>query len=166
MLEDVPLNPDIHDRAGFDCGVAELNEYLRRFAGQHRRMGISSTYVLVDSDQPSLVLGCYSLSAAEVDIARLSESDRKKLPRFPVPRFPIPCYRMGRLACRTDRRGAGLGRLLVGCAVDRCLQTRKLIPAYALLVDAKDAGAKAFYEHYGFTPLVDRATTLYLPFGR
>lgn len=160
MLEDVPLNPDIHDRAGFDCGVAELNEYLRRFARQHRRMGISSTYVLVDSDQPSLVLGYYSLSAAEVDVARLPESDRKKLPRF-----PIPCYRMGRLACRTDHRGAGLGRLLVGCAVDRCLQTRKQISAYALLVDAKDDGAKAFYEHYGFTPLVDRAMTLYLPLG-
>lgn len=161
MLEDVPLDPDVHDRAGFDCGIAKLNEYLRRFAGQHRRMGISSTYVLADSGEPSLVLGYYSLSAAEVDVARLSDSDRKKLPRF-----PIPCYRMGRLACRTDRRGAGLGRLLVGCAVDRCLQTRKLIPAYALLVDAKDAGAKAFYEHYGFTPLGDRAMTLYLPLGR
>lgn len=124
-------------------------------------MGISSTYVLADSDQPGLVLGYYSLSAAEVDVACLPESDRKKLPRF-----PIRCYRMGRLACRTDRSGAGLGRLLVGCAVDRCLQARKLVPAYALLVDAKDAGAKAFYEHYGFTPLVDRAMTLYLPLGR
>jgi|TARA_R110000850_G_scaffold217204_7_gene342749 GNAT superfamily N-acetyltransferase len=161
VLEEVPLDPDVHDRAGFDCGVAALNEYLRRFAGQHRRMGISATYVLIDSDQPRVVLGYYSLSAAEVDVARLSDSDRKKLPRF-----PIPCYRMGRLACRTDRRGAGLGRLLVGCAVDRCLQTKKQIPAYALLVDAKNASAKAFYEHYGFTPLLDRAMTLYLPLGR
>jgi GNAT superfamily N-acetyltransferase len=32
---------------------------------------------------------------------------------------------MGLLACRTDLRGKGLGRLLMGCAVDRCLQARK-----------------------------------------
>lgn len=161
MLEEHPLDPDVHDRAGFDCGVAELNEYLRRFAGQHRRLGISSTYVLIDSAEPGLILGYYTLSAAEMDVARLPEADRKRLPRFPV-----PCYRMGRLACRSDRKGLGLGRLLVACAVDRCLQARKQIQAYALLVDAKNAEAKAFYEHYGFTPLIDRPLTLYLPLGR
>ncbi len=161
MLEEHPLDTEVHDRAGFDCGVEELNEHLRRFAGQHRRMGISSTYVLVDPAEPSLLLGYYTLSAAEVDVSRLSESDRRRLPRFPV-----PCYRMGRLACRKDRKGAGLGRLLMGCAVDRCLEARKQVQAYALLVDAKSVEAKAFYEHDGFTPLTDRSMTLYLPLGR
>lgn len=161
MLEEHPLDPDVHDRTAFDCGVAELNEYLRRFAGQHRRMGISSTYVLVDPAAPRIILGYCTLSAAEVDVARLSEADRKRLPRF-----PIPCYRMGRLACRSDRKGSGLGRLLIGCAVGRCLQARKQVQAYALLVDAKGAEARAFYEHYGFTPLTDRPMTLYLPLGR
>ena len=51
-------------------------------------------------------------------------------------------------------------------ANERCLQTKKQIPAYALLVDVTNASAKAFYEHYGFTPLLDRAMTLYLPLGR
>jgi predicted GNAT family N-acyltransferase len=91
----------------------------------------------------------------------LPDADRKRLPRYPV-----PCFRMGRLACRTDQRGRGLGRLLLGCAVDRCLKARTQVAAYALLVDAKDEVAKAFYEHYGFTPLADQPLTLYLPLGR
>ena len=160
MLEEQPLNPDLHDRAGFTCGIPELDDYLRRFAVQHRRKGVSTVHVLVDTKTPNLILGFYTLSAAQVDIAELSDADRKKLPRYLV-----PCFRMGRLACRTDQRGQGLGKLLIGCAVERCLQARKQVAAFALIVDAKNSEAKAFYEHYGSRPCVDASMTLYLPLG-
>lgn len=160
MLEDQPLDPAIHDRAGFECGVAVLDEYLRRYAEQHRRRGITSVYVLADSARPDFILGYYTLGAAEVDVARLSDPDRQRLPRYPV-----PCFRMGRLACRADQRGRGLGKLLIGCAVDRCMKARRQVAAYALLVDAKDETGRDFYVHFGFRPLVDRALTLYLPLG-
>ena len=160
MLEEQPLNPDLHDRAGFSCGISELDDYLHRFAVQHRRKGVSTVHVLVDTEKPSLILGFYTLSAAQVDSAELSDADRKKLPRY-----PIPCFRLGRLACRMDHRGRGLGKLLIGCAVERCLQARKQVAAFALIVDAKSPEAKAFYEHYGFTPCVDASMTLYLPLG-
>ena len=161
MLDDLPLDPAIHDRQGFECGVPALDEYLRRFADQHRRRGISSVYVLTEPAQPERILGYYTLSAAEVDGQRLTEAERKKLPRYPV-----PCFRMGRLACRTDQRGRGLGKLLLGCAVDRCLKARQQVAAYALVVDAKDEAAKAFYVHFGFKSLQDAPLTLYLPLGR
>ena len=161
MLDDRPLDPAVHDRQGFACGVPALDDYIRRFAEQHRRRGISSVYVLTDSAQPALVLGYYTLSAAEVDRERLTEAERNKLPRYPV-----PCFRMGRLACRSDRQGSGLGKLLVGCAVDRCVKARQQVAAYALLVDAKDAAASAFYVHFGFKTLLDAHLTLYLPLGR
>lgn len=161
MLEDRALDPAVHDRQAFDCGVPALNEYLWHFAEQHRRKDISAAYVMVDSEQPKIILGYYTLSAAEVDASRLSEQDRKKLPRYPV-----PCFRMGRLACRNDRKGQGLGKLLVGCAVDRCVQARAQIAAYALIVDAKDIKAKGFYEHFGFKAFADQPLTLYLPLGK
>jgi predicted GNAT family N-acyltransferase len=138
-----------------------LNEYLQRFAEQHRRKGISAAYVLIDTAAPSLILGYYTLSAAEVAAERLVAEDTKGLPKYPV-----PCFRMGRLACAVNRRGEGLGKLLVGCAVDRCLKAREQVAAYALIVDAKDETAKAFYEHYGFKPLRDAGLTLYLPLGQ
>ena len=161
MLEEQPLDPEFHDRRGFSCGVPELDEYLHRFATQHRRKGVSNVYVLVETGTPSLILGYYTLSAGQVDVAELNDADRKKLPRYPV-----PCFRMGRLACRTERRGQGFGKLLIGCAVERCLQARKQVAAFALIVDAKNSEAKAFYERYGFTACVDASMTLYLPLGK
>lgn len=161
MLDDLPLDPAIHDRNGFECGVPALDEYIRRFADQHRRRGISSVYVFADSAQPERILGYYTLSAAEVDGQLLGDAERKKLPRYPA-----PCFRMGRLACRSDQQGRGLGKLLLGCAVDRCLKARQQVAAYALIVDAKDDDAKAFYLHFGFKSLLDAPLTLYLPLGR
>jgi GNAT superfamily N-acetyltransferase len=161
VLEDLPLDPSVHDREGFECGVPALNDYIRRFADQHRRRGISSVFVLTDSAWPEHILGYYTLSAAEVDGERLAPTDRKKLPRYPV-----PCFRMGRLACRSDQQGRVVGKLLVGCAVDRCLSARQQVAAYALVVDAKDDAAAAFYRHFGFSPLMDAKLALYLPLGR
>ncbi|MBK6745768.1 GNAT family N-acetyltransferase [Ottowia sp.] len=156
--EEAPLDPTLHDRAGFDCGVPELNDDLQRYADQHRRRGITSVFVLTPPGEPSRILGYYTLSAAEVDAAGLGEADRKKLPRYPV-----PCFRMGRLACRGDQRGLGLGRLLLGCAVDRGLKASEQVAASALLVDAKNDVAKAFYQHHGFRAFAGQPLTLYLP---
>jgi predicted GNAT family N-acyltransferase len=75
---------------------------------------------------------------------------------------------MGRVACRSDQQDRGLGKLLLGGAVDRCLKARHQIAAYALKVDAKDLAAKAFYTEFGFKTLLDAplTLTLYLPLGR
>lgn len=161
MLEERALDVGVHDRNGFDCGVPELDDYLKRLAEQHRRKGISTPFVLVDTATPTGILGYYCLSAAQVDAAKLRESDRKKLPRYPV-----PCFRLGRLAVRKDRRGQGLGKLLLACAVDRCLKARDDVAAYALIVDAKDENARRFYERYGFTAFADEPMALYLGLGR
>lgn len=161
MLEEWPLDPQHHDRNGFSCGVPALDDYLRRYAAQHRRKGISTVYVLTDRAAPAHILGYYTLSAAQLDAAALSPQDQAGLPQHPV-----PCFRMGRLACRGDRRGEGLGNLLVTAAVTRCMEARKQVAAYGMLVDAKDDEAAAFYEHYGFKVCTDQHLTLYLPFGR
>jgi len=161
VFDDQALDPAIHDREAFESGVGALDDYLRRFAAQHRLRGISSTFVLTESIRPDHILGYYSLSAAEVDVQRIADSERKRLPRYPV-----PCIRMGRLAVRSDQQGRGLGKLMVACAVDRCMQVRRQIAAYALLVDAKDLVASAFYEHMGFKTLSDTKSTLYLALGK
>lgn len=160
MLEEQVLDAARHDRVAFACGVPSLDAYLAQLAAQHVRKGVSAVYVLVDTANRREVLGYYTLSAAELDSAQLADADRQHLPRYPV-----PCFRMGRLACRLDRRAQGLGRMLLGCAVARCLQARQQVAALALMVEAKDLHAKAFYLHYGFTPCADLPMTLYLPLG-
>ena len=59
----------------------------------------------------------------------------------------------------------GIGKLVLGCAVDRCLKARQQVAAYALLADAKDDVAKAFCVHFGFRTFLDAPLTLYLPLG-
>jgi GNAT superfamily N-acetyltransferase len=160
VLEEQVFDIRLHDRAGFHCGVPTLDDYLHKYAAQQNAKGLSTVFVMVDDALPSKILGFYTLSAAQIDVQQISDTERKKLPRYPV-----PCFRMGRLARATDSRGAGLGEILIGCAVDRCLHARSLVGAYALLVDAKDGKAKSFYERYGFIPCVDAPMTLYLPLG-
>ncbi len=161
MLEEQLLDPALHDRTGFTCGVPELDAYLHRFAVQQSKKGVAVVRVLVDADHPNLILGYYSLSAAQIDVRELDEATRKKLPHYPV-----PCFRLGRLAVHIAHRGRGLGRLMLGCAMDRCLEARRQVAAYALLVDAKDETATAFYQHYGFRPYADSPKSLYLPLGK
>ena len=116
--------------------------------------------MLVDTTAQDKILGFYSLSAAQMGAAQLSVAEQKKLPHYPV-----PCFRMGRLARSLDSRGEGMDTVLVGLAVDRCLKARAHVGAYALVVDAKNDAARAFYLHYGFTACLDSPMTLYLPLG-
>ena len=160
MLEEQVLDARLHDRAAFRCGVPTLDDYLLKYAAQQNAKGLNTIFVMVNDAQPSRVLGFYTLSAAQINVQQLSDTERKKLPRYPV-----PCFRLGRLARAIESRGVGLGEILVGCAVDRCLHARSLVGAYALLVDAKDEKAKSFYKRYGFFPCMDAPMTLYLPLG-
>jgi predicted GNAT family N-acyltransferase len=160
VLEEQVLDVRLHDRAAFHCGVPALDDYLHKYAAQQNAKGLSTVFVMVDNKAPSKILGFYTLSAAQIDVQQLSDTQRKRLPRYPV-----PCFRMGRLARAVESCGAGLGEILIGCAVDRCLHARSLVGAYALLVDAKDEMAKSFYERYGFITCLDAPMTLYLPLG-
>ena len=160
MLEEQALDPDHHNRKGFSCGVPALDETLQRFAVQQSKKGVTVVRVLVDDSMPAGILGYYSLSAAQIDVNSLDEADKKQLPRYPV-----PCFRMGRLACSSAHQGKGIGKLLIGCAVARCVEAKKQVAAFALIVDAKNASAKAFYKHYGFKACVDMPMTLYLALG-
>jgi GNAT superfamily N-acetyltransferase len=160
VFEEQLLDATRHDRSQFTCGVAALDDYLRRFAVQQSKKGVSIVRVLIDSSAPQTILGYYSLSAAQVEVDQLDERTRKKLPRYPV-----PCFCMGRLAVNAAHHGQGLGKVLIGCAVERCLAAKNHVAAYALMVDAKDVQAKKFYEHYGFHACRDNPLSLYLPLG-
>jgi GNAT superfamily N-acetyltransferase len=149
-----------HDRTGFDCGEELLNQYLKTLAGQHRTKGIATTFVLVDSGRPSQILGYYSLSAASLAFERLTEADRKRLPAYPV-----PAVRIGRLATSLSVRGQGLGELLLQNAIKRTLQARSMLGVHAVLVEAKNPAAEAFYRKYGFRLCDPKSRQLYLPLG-
>lgn len=155
------LKPRLHDRDGFACGEPTLDTYLRQQAAQHHRDGISTTHVLVNDAERSRILGYYSLSAAQLLLTDLQETDRKRLPSYPV-----PAIRMGRLAIAVSAQGQGLGDYLLAHAVARCLGLREQLGVRVLLVDALHEKAARFYRAYGFREATAESRVLYLPLGR
>ena len=149
-----------HDRAGFDCGVEPLNRYIRTLAAQHRAKGIATTFVLVDDQQPSRIIGYYSLSAASLAFERLTEADRRGLPTYPV-----PAVRIGRLAISLAGRNQGLGELLLQNAIKRILHARDTLGVHVVVAEAKNAAAEGFYRKYGFRLCDPESRQLYLPLG-
>ena len=152
------LDGKLHDRSGFSCGIAALDDYLCQRAGQHHRDGIATTHVLTDDAQPARILGFCALSAAQLHLSELQQGDLKRLPAYPV-----PAMRMGRLAVSASEQGKGYGQLLLGHVVNLALSVRQTMGVRVLIVDAKDAQAAAFYERYGFRPTTSTALSLYLP---
>jgi len=144
-----------HDRRTFSCGVAALDEYLRRFARQHADANVSRTYVAVEG---AAVRGFYSLAMSGI---RKENLPAKHLHRFP--NFPLPVARLARLAVDTRHQRQGLGDLLLGDALQRCLRLSGEIGMVGVIVDAKDEHARGWYERYEFERLPDSPLTLWLP---
>lgn len=142
------------DRSHFDCGVPTLNRYLAKQAGQDERRRVAVCYLLIDQ-RTEAIAGYYTLSAGAVLLDELPEAATKKLPRYPT----VPVARVGRLGIATGYQGQGLGGVLVFDAVARASASD--LGVYALVVDAKDREAEAFYEHHGFVKLAPKK--LFLP---
>ena len=56
-LRIVPLH-EMHDRAGFACGVESLDRYIRAQAGQDVRRKANAVFVLSQLAAPARILGC------------------------------------------------------------------------------------------------------------
>ncbi len=155
-----PFDKATHDRGTFDCGTAALNDYLKKQATQHLKRGVCKVYVLVDDRRVERVLGYYTLSSSQLARSDLAEHAARRLPRHPVPTITL-----GRMAVRQEEQGCGHGALLLIDALQRCARVSQEVGVYAIIVDAKDEKAKAFYEHYGFQELPEHPKRLLLPMG-
>lgn len=156
----VRFDKAIHDRGAFDCGAAALNDYLKKQAAQHLKRGVCTVHVLVDSDAPKRILGFYTLSNSQIARNDLDEQAAKRLPLHPVPTITL-----GRMGVHQDEQGNGYGALLLVDAIQRCARVSQEVGVHALIVDAKDDNAKAFYEHFGFRELPEHPQRLILPMG-
>jgi predicted GNAT family N-acyltransferase len=145
-----------HDRAAFQCGVSELDDYLQQQAGQDTRRKVAAPFVL--RDPKGSIAGYSTLSAYSVRPGELPQSVGKKLPRYPQ----LPATLVGRLAVSREQRGRNLGRLLLMDALHRRWKNTAEVASVGVVVEALDDSARAFYRHHEFIPLVDHANKLFL----
>lgn len=133
-----------HNREAFDCGEVDLNVYLQRYARQNHETGVSRAFVLASPDEPSKILGYYTLSPASIEFDKVPESARHRLPRY-----ELPVFRLGRLAVDVSMQGQGLGRDLFLAAGHRCITAASEVGGVAMLIDAKNERVAAWYHRFG-----------------
>lgn len=143
------------DLGTFDCGVAELNEWLRQFGVPDHSAGASVTYVLT---RGAHVVGFYTLAPSAIEPLRAAQRHGAGLPR----NRPIPVILLARLGLDRSEQGSGLGSELLRDALARCAAAADDIGGRAVLVHAKDEAAARFYRRWGFQELPDNPHHLYL----
>jgi len=147
-----PLTAE-HDVSTFACGKPALDTWLKTRALSNQQKGFTAVIVVHDAGR---VVGYYGLAPTAVVPAVMPRSIR-----IGQPPDPIPCLLLGQLATDAAYAGQGIGTGLLKHALTRCVAAAGLIGGHALLVNAIDEEAAAFWRRRGFLTSKDEALTLF-----
>ncbi len=155
MMNTVILDKNKHDRKRFDCGIIELNNYLKLMSNQQAKKDNARTFVLEDKNNSSHIIGFYTLTMVAVDMGNLPKNLQKK--HYSATSGGL----IARLAVDKRYKGQGFGEWLLIDALKKLLNASDTVGFPIVIVDAKD-GAKAFYLRYGFTSFTDEENKLFI----
>ena len=142
-----------HDLAGFSCGKPSLDHWLKTRALSNQEKGFTAVLVVHEANR---VIGYYGLAPTAIVPSTLPRSIRTGQPPDPV-----PCLLLGQLATDRNWAGKGAGTGLLKHALQRCVTAASLIGGRALIVNAVDAEAAAFWVRRGFVPSKDDPLILF-----
>lgn len=148
-----------HHRDEFDCGVDELNTFLKKYSFQNQKNHINKTFVAMDAaviKNEKNILGFYTLSTGQISFDALPKTMKH-------PKYSVSVARLARLATDLKYQGKGVGGFLLHDALQKIKIAAEMIGIFAVVVDAKNIKAKSFYQHYGFVSLQNTDLTLCLP---
>ena len=144
---------EAHDVSAFSCGKPVLDHWLRARALSNQQKGFTAVLVVHEAGR---VVGYYGLAPTAVVPAALPRAIRTGQPPDPV-----PCILLGQLATDMNWSGLGIGTGLLKHALQRCIQAASLIGGRALIVNAVDEEAAAFWARRGFRRSKDEPLVLF-----
>lgn len=150
----VPISKRI-ERKDFNCGIDELDQYLRQFAIPNDKKNIGKTFVAALESKPDKPIGYYTVSMAQILFTDLPDSIKKGLPKYPV-----PAMRIGKLAVDSHFKGMRIGSFLLKDALLRAVNISSEVALNCVIVDALNEVAKSFYLKYGFAAFEENPLTL------
>jgi GNAT superfamily N-acetyltransferase len=142
-----------HDLADFSCGKPSLDRWPKTRALSNQQKGFTAVLVVHEAYR---VIGYYGLAPTAIVPSMLTRSVRTGQPPDPV-----PCLLLGQLATDLDWNGRGIGTGLLKHALQRCVAAAGLVGGRALIVNAVDIEAAAFWERRGFIPSKDDPLILF-----
>jgi predicted GNAT family N-acyltransferase len=140
-----------HDKNGFTCGVESLDRYLKTQAGQDMQRKANGVFVLSAIEEPSRIIGYYTLCATSVNHGDVPAEAQKYIPRYPL----VSATLIGRLAISAARQGEGSGGILLSDALQRAFENSGTVGSSMVIVDALDQRAARFYAAHRFVRLND-----------
>ena len=146
------------ETADFSCGQPTLDEWLVRTALRAERDHTARTYVVCDADNPHRIVGYYCLSTCSIQ--RETIGGGKLARNAPL---SVPAILLGRLAVDLKAQGYGLGASLLHDAIDNAELVSLRVGSRALIVDALNESAAAFYAKYAFRPFPSDPLRLFHP---
>lgn len=147
-----------HKRENFDCGNAQLNEFLKKYARQSQERNTSKTYVAIDNHSEQ-ILGFYTVTLNSISPITLPATLVKHLGTHQIPLFTL-----ARLAVDKNVQGYGLGGQILLKAAQRCMLVSEQVGGIGLFIEAKDQQVANWYQSFGAIPLIDRPLSLIIPF--
>lgn len=142
-----------HDVSLFACGRPALDHWLKTRGLSNQEKGFTVVMVVHDAGR---VVGFYGLAPSAIMPTSLPRSIRTGQPPTPV-----PCLLLGQLATDTSWVGRGVGTALLKHALIRCVDAARLVGGRALVVNALDESAAAFWTRRGFIPSKDNPLVLF-----
>ena len=142
-----------HEVSEFTCGKPTLDRWLKTRALFNQEKGFTAVMVVHEAGR---VVGYYGLAPTAIVPSVLPRAIRTGQPPDPV-----PCLLLGQLATDISWAGRGIGTGLIKHALERCATAAALVGGRALLVNAVDAEAAAFWRRRGFVPSKDEPLVLF-----
>ncbi len=142
-----------HELDGFSCGKPSLDRWLKTRALSNQEKGFTAVLVVHEANR---AIGYYGLAPTAIVPSRLPRSIRTGQPPDPV-----PCLLLGQLGTDQNWTGKGIGTGLLKHALQRCVTAAGLIGGRALIVNAVDAEAAAFWKRRGFMSTKDDPLILF-----
>jgi GNAT superfamily N-acetyltransferase len=125
----------------FSCGIASLDDWLKRRAYTNQISGATRTFVICVDNK---VVGYYALASGAISVQLALGKFRRNMPD------PIPVVILARLAIDSSYQNQGLGRALFRDAGLRVIQAADTIGIRGIIVHAINEDARNFYLALGF----------------
>ena len=144
------------DRSTFSCGKPELDDWLKRQAGQQERANNTRTFLAVEGLK---VIGYYATTTYRLGLdeaAAMYGAGRRA--------YPIPALLLARLAVDAGSQGGGVGsELLLHALRQIAAASRHVGFGVVVVVHTIDKDAVTFYTQRGFTRFEDHDLFLFMP---
>ena len=152
---------DSDDRSQFDCGSTALNAHIREFAGQNQRRRASVTFVALEGDANTKVVGFVTVCGGTILRGVLPADLSRGFSQQPQPTLVV-----ARLGVDVTHQGQGIGSGLLVRALRQEIAQAGASGCIGVEVEPKE-GKERFYEGRGFMRLEtadqDAPVRMFLP---